>query len=190
MHCIIHTFWHIIQHVPDDKFATDIDECAEYNGDCEHNCTNINGSYYCTCDEGYILDKDGLNCTKITKWCHHPLCKVLESSLGVFAIALCIAGKQLGAHCDLHIHIYFPSTGFGLGMFSYYKLGKYYCFSKNIKYEKLNDPKTKHIVKPANSWDYKKLKLEEDSEDDNLVINDDDDDDGAKDEDDCKKNSD
>ena len=70
-------------------------------------------------------------------------------------------------------------------MLLYYKWEKSYCFLKNARYEKLNDPKTKHPVKATKSWDYKKL--EENSEDDNPVIDDDDD---AKDEDDHKKNSD
>ena len=70
-------------------------------------------------------------------------------------------------------------------MFLYYKWGKSYRFLKNVRYKKLNGPKTKHPIKVTNSWDYKKL--DENSEDDNLVIDDNDD---AKDKDDCKKNSD
>ena len=44
--------------------TTDINECEEFNGNCEHNCTNTNGSYDCSCDEGYVLNEDGYNCTK------------------------------------------------------------------------------------------------------------------------------
>ena len=39
----------------------DIDEC---NGDheCDHNCTNIEGSYLCSCDPGFILQPDNRTC--------------------------------------------------------------------------------------------------------------------------------
>ena len=33
------------------------------NGQCAHNCTNTQGSFFCTCLDGYILNDDGLNCT-------------------------------------------------------------------------------------------------------------------------------
>ena len=41
----------------------DIDECATSNAVCEHNCTNTIGSFTCSCDTGYQLDRNGLNCT-------------------------------------------------------------------------------------------------------------------------------
>ena len=37
---------------------TDIDECKQGNGECEHTCTNTIGSYYCTCKTGYQLSKE------------------------------------------------------------------------------------------------------------------------------------
>ena len=41
----------------------DINECTVYNGsNCSHSCVNTNGSYYCTCDEGYYLDDDEEEC--------------------------------------------------------------------------------------------------------------------------------
>ena len=42
---------------------TDIDECELDNGKCDHNCTNTNGSYYCSCHPGYDLQDDQHNCT-------------------------------------------------------------------------------------------------------------------------------
>ena len=41
----------------------DIDECAPNNGGCQHTCNNINGSFYCTCNDGYTLNRDGKSCT-------------------------------------------------------------------------------------------------------------------------------
>jgi len=40
----------------------DVDECTDFNGGCQDNCTNTIGSYYCACDDGYILENDS-NCS-------------------------------------------------------------------------------------------------------------------------------
>ena len=40
----------------------DIDECKLFNGGCEHDCTNNNGSFFCTCHDGYNLKDDHLSC--------------------------------------------------------------------------------------------------------------------------------
>lgn len=42
---------------------SDIDECTINNGGCDHNCTNINGSYYCNCSTGFLLDDDHHGCS-------------------------------------------------------------------------------------------------------------------------------
>ena len=45
----------------------DINECQEIpNGNCDHNCTNIGGSYCCSCLDGYILDVDDASCIGMT----------------------------------------------------------------------------------------------------------------------------
>lgn len=43
--------------------CTDINECSIANGDCEHICTNTDGSRECSCEEGYRLDSDGQGCS-------------------------------------------------------------------------------------------------------------------------------
>ena len=40
----------------------DVDECSTSNGGCVHNCTNIVGSYFCSCYHGYVLGSDGHTC--------------------------------------------------------------------------------------------------------------------------------
>ena len=41
---------------------TDIDECLDSNGRCNHNCTNTVGSYECSCWQGYFLSDDQHTC--------------------------------------------------------------------------------------------------------------------------------
>lgn len=54
----------------------DVNECYENNGDCEHICYNNNGSYTCSCKEGYKLNEDRKTCSGIyvhmlkIKWKH------------------------------------------------------------------------------------------------------------------------
>ena len=40
-----------------------MDECTISNGGCEHQCTNLIGSYECSCIEGFVLKSDGRNCS-------------------------------------------------------------------------------------------------------------------------------
>ncbi|XP_065918832.1 epidermal growth factor-like protein 8 [Dysidea avara] len=43
----------------------DIDECATSNGGCDHHCINTNGSYLCSCVDGYVLSMNSHNCSMI-----------------------------------------------------------------------------------------------------------------------------
>ena len=40
----------------------DIDECSMQVDECDHNCNNTLGSYTCSCNDGYLLDRNGLQC--------------------------------------------------------------------------------------------------------------------------------
>ena len=44
-------------------FHSDINECVQGLAGCDHNCTNIAGSYFCTCADGYELESDNHTCT-------------------------------------------------------------------------------------------------------------------------------
>ena len=40
--------------------TTDINECSQNL--CQVQCTNTNGSFYCSCDTSSVLATDGLHC--------------------------------------------------------------------------------------------------------------------------------
>ena len=42
--------------------SIDINECETSNGGCEQMCSNTIGSFACSCDVGYQLDRNGFNC--------------------------------------------------------------------------------------------------------------------------------
>ena len=44
--------------------CADIDECADMNGNCSQHCTNILGSYECSCDPNFKLGSDNLTCSR------------------------------------------------------------------------------------------------------------------------------
>ena len=41
---------------------SDNNECLSDNGGCDHNCTDSDGSYTCSCNNGYQLNNDGHTC--------------------------------------------------------------------------------------------------------------------------------
>ena len=44
-----------------------IDECSSDNGGCDQNCHNIPGSYYCTCNNGWMPSSNSKTCTGILR---------------------------------------------------------------------------------------------------------------------------
>lgn len=40
----------------------DMNECEVYNGHCDHDCTNSNGSYACSCRDGFYPNNDSQSC--------------------------------------------------------------------------------------------------------------------------------
>ena len=53
----------------DIDIITDINECLDHNGTCSHDCINTEGSYYCECFAGYILQPNKYDCEgKMCSW--------------------------------------------------------------------------------------------------------------------------
>ena len=46
----------------DGKACADINECEETPAVCSQFCDNTDGSYYCTCGNGYLREPDGKSC--------------------------------------------------------------------------------------------------------------------------------
>ena len=44
-------------------YISDIDECSLGGSDCEQICINTQGSYMCSCCQGYELDINNKTCT-------------------------------------------------------------------------------------------------------------------------------
>lgn len=45
---------------------TDIDECSLATTPCDQECTNLNGSFQCTCRPGYSLKEDKTACSSMS----------------------------------------------------------------------------------------------------------------------------
>ena len=43
----------------------DVNECQSDNGGCAQTCDNTDGSYQCSCLNGYELANDGHNCSGV-----------------------------------------------------------------------------------------------------------------------------
>lgn len=41
---------------------SDVDECINFNGGCDHTCVNTIGTYRCECRDGWQLDDGQLKC--------------------------------------------------------------------------------------------------------------------------------
>ena len=52
--------WHLIWY---GVCFADIDECIVSSPGCDHECVNIDGSFYCSCLSGYMLQQNGTNCS-------------------------------------------------------------------------------------------------------------------------------
>ena len=61
--CLIYSVTTDLSHHVKMVLHVDIDECATANRGCEHSCTNTIGNFTCSCDTGYQLDENGLNCS-------------------------------------------------------------------------------------------------------------------------------
>ena len=51
----------------DARVCDDVNECENRNGGCAQTCINLEGSFECACDAGYVLNNDGLGCEDVNE---------------------------------------------------------------------------------------------------------------------------
>ena len=56
---------------------SDIDECTEGISGCSQNCTNMMGSYTCSCNSGFSLLPDNRTCIGETTECTYEINKCI-----------------------------------------------------------------------------------------------------------------
>jgi hypothetical protein len=74
----------------------DMNECLSLNGGCSHNCDNVEGSFVCSCRDGFSLEADGRTCED-TDECQNSRCDhTCENLFGGFRCE-CREGYELDA---------------------------------------------------------------------------------------------
>ncbi|MBN2528118.1 MAG: hypothetical protein JXR76_17130 [Deltaproteobacteria bacterium] len=66
--------------------CADINECNASNGGCGQNCVNTPGSYYCQCDEHYILAEDGYSCLPVCNDFHAGVTGAIGGAISDIAV--------------------------------------------------------------------------------------------------------
>ena len=63
---------------------SDIDECLSSNGGCGQNCHNLEGSYECSCNAGFLLAGDNRTCEDVDECLTSPCNHTCDNLLGGF----------------------------------------------------------------------------------------------------------
>ena len=64
--------------------VADIDECLVSNGGCTQHCLNHEGSYECSCRDGFELISDGRTCDDMDECLASPCDHTCDNLLGGF----------------------------------------------------------------------------------------------------------
>ena len=73
----------------------DVDECSINLHNCAHVCSNIVGSFNCSCQNGFILQPDGRTCEGMI------MCIILKGSIKKYVDFIKNAVQKLCQECDL-----------------------------------------------------------------------------------------
>ena len=83
--------------------TVDINECEGYN-DCHQICTNTNGSYYCSCDTGFVLLADNRTCQGYH--CYSLACNVTASVVMCVIISIPASIIHVDPFFCIHLNTY------------------------------------------------------------------------------------
>lgn len=84
----------------------DIDECEERSGICENGeCSNVEGGFTCTCPDGWITSRDGMNCIDHRRdYCYNEVdrrqCKQPRPKSLTARECCCSQGVAWGRYCQ------------------------------------------------------------------------------------------
>ncbi len=70
-----------------------MNECAQSNGGCQHECVNTDGSFYCRCRSGYTLSTDGLTCDDVDECNNAFPCPAGRLCLNTYGNYYCISSQ-------------------------------------------------------------------------------------------------
>lgn len=71
-----------------------MNDCETLNGGCDHNCTNLEGSYVCSCRDGFILGGDNRTCNDVNECSANPCSHICTNLPGRF-LCECLEGYIL-----------------------------------------------------------------------------------------------
>ena len=76
--------------------SADINECLGAN-DCQQICLNTAGSYYCECNDGFVLDSDEHSCKG--GYLYHAMYAVINFPLSTTVTSTCTAKNDCSHLC-------------------------------------------------------------------------------------------
>jgi hypothetical protein len=62
----------------------DVNECSTSNGGCAHNCTNLEGSFSCSCRDGFFLGEDNRVCLDSDECLDNECSQICVNLIGGF----------------------------------------------------------------------------------------------------------
>ena len=114
--CMHACLWlrHVLVYIYLDLPYSDINECSSNTNGCDHVCTNTEGSFQCSCNDGYTLSTNGRSCLVIDECSAgtHNCQQLCINTNGGF-VCNCNSGYQLtsdGYSCFGELSLYILYT--------------------------------------------------------------------------------
>ncbi|XP_059143588.1 uncharacterized protein LOC131930938 [Physella acuta] len=115
----------------DNSNCRDINECEYGNKPCSQICENLEGTYECSCYNGYKLDSDGISCQACERPYYGPNCAQICQCSGHGScdpVRGCVCDKEWkGDHCELDVDECDQSNPCPAGFVCKNRIGSYTC---------------------------------------------------------------